>query len=121
MIAVYNNNTYKIYNETTSKLLTLFITDGELNNYNKTTIIIDDQEYNAYEIDDRFAVVYAMNLNDGEYNYYKYDKKDGTFQYYETKDITNNNKNYKILISALSILLIIAIITIFILLFRKKQ
>ncbi|MFR6021563.1 MAG: hypothetical protein ACLUHC_01375 [Clostridia bacterium] len=121
MTAVYNNNTYKIYNETTSKLLTLFITDGELNNYNKTTIIIDDQEYNAYEIDDRFAVVYAMNLNDGEYNYYKYDKKDGTFQYYETKDITNNNKSYKIIISALSILLIIAIITIFILFFRKKQ
>ena len=62
-----------------------------------------------------------MNLNDGEYNYYKYDKKDGTFQYYETKDITNNNKSYKIIISALSILLIIAIITIFILFFRKKQ
>ena len=121
MTAVYNNNTYKIYNETTSKLLTLFITDGELNDYNKTTIIIDDQEYNAYEIDDRFAVVYAMNLNDGEYNYYKYDKKDGTFQYYETKDITNNNKSYKILISALSILLIIAIITIFILFFRKNS
>ena len=61
-----------------------------------------------------------MNLNDGEYNYYKYDKKDGTFQYYETKDIIDNNKSYKILISVLSILLIIAIITILILFSRKK-
>lgn len=93
-------------------------------NEKEYTVIENREELpklNSYEIDDRFAVVYAMNLNDGEYNYYKYDKKDGTFQYYETKDITNNNKNYKIIISALSILLIIAIITIFILFFRKKQ
>ena len=51
--------------------------------YEESTININDFDYNAYKLDNRFVICYAMDMNNGQYNYYKYDIIDKTFQYYE--------------------------------------
>ena len=34
-----------------------------------------------------------MDINSGEYNYYKYDTKDNTFQYFEVENAKESNGN----------------------------
>lgn len=84
-----------MYNENKSNELLLYIKDKKLDGYDKVKIAIDENEYSAYEIDDRFYIVYAMNINTGESNYYKYDKIDNTFQYFI---INNDNTSSNIFV-----------------------
>lgn len=92
--AIYDKESYKLYNENKSSNLMLYISDKKIDGYKETKVTINDEEYVAYELDSRFKLVYAMNLENGEYNYYKYDNVEKTFQYYEIKnsDINNNSK-----------------------------
>lgn len=111
LYATYNDGKYDIYTEVTSKNLLLYITEGKLEGYKKTSVTINEKQYSAYEINDRFVVVYAMNVNNGEYGYYKYDKKDETFQYYEIDKSEQKEMNVFAVISViLGILLVISII-----------
>ena len=111
LYATYNDGKYDIYTEVTSKNLLLYITEGKLEEYKKTSVTINEKQYSAYEINDRFVVVYAMNVNNGEYGYYKYDKKDETFQYYEIDKAEQKEINVFVVISViLGILLVISII-----------
>ena len=111
LYATYNDGKYDIYTEVTSKNLLLYITEGKLEGYKKTSVTINEKQYSAYEINDRFVVVYAMNVNNGEYGYYKYDKKDETFQYYEIDKAEQKEINVFAIISViLGILLVISII-----------
>lgn len=81
--AIYDNGEYKLYNENKSSEMLLYIDNKKLDGYKETKIVINDIEYPAYELTERFKIVYAMNLNNGEYNYYRYDTKENIFQYYE--------------------------------------
>lgn len=111
LYATYNAGKYEIYTEITSKNLLLYITEGNLEGYKKTFVTINEQQYSAYEINDRFVFVYAMNVNNGEYGYYKYDKKDETFQYYEIDKTEQKEVNVFAVISViLGILLAISVI-----------
>ena len=111
LYATYNDGKYDIYTEVTSKNLLLYITEGKLEGYKKTSVTINEKQYSAYEINDRFVVVYAMNVSNGEYGYYKYDKKDETFQYYEIDKAEQKEINVFAVISViLGILLVISII-----------
>ena len=111
LYATYNDGKYEIYTEITSKNLLLYITEGNLDGYKKTSVTINEQQYSAYEINDRFVFVYAMNVNNGEYGYYKYDKKDETFQYYEIDKTEQKDVNVFAVISViLGILLAISVI-----------
>ena len=111
LYATYNDGKYDIYTEVTSKNLLLYITEGKLEGYKKTSVTINEKQYSAYEINDRFVVVYAMNVNNGEYGYYKYDKKDETFQYYEIDKAEQKEINVFAVVSLiLGILLVISII-----------
>ena len=65
LYATYNDGKYDIYTEVTSKNLLLYITEGKLEGYKKTSVTINEKQYSAYEINDRFVVVYAMNVNNG--------------------------------------------------------
>jgi len=110
--AIYDNNDYKLYNENKSSNLLLYISNKQLSGYTETEVTINEKEYDAYEINDRFKIVYAMNLDNGEYNYYKYDTKDNTFQYFESeiKKEKKNNLNIflitTILLSAITLCLV---------------
>ncbi len=111
LYATYNDGKYEIYTEITSKNLLLYITEGNLDGYKKISVTINEQQYSAYEINDRFVLVYAMNVNNGEYGYYKYDKKDETFQYYEIDQTEQKEVNVFAVISViLGILLAISVI-----------
>lgn len=111
LYATYNDGKYEIYTEITSKNLLLYITEGNLDGYKKISVTINEQQYSAYEINDRFVFVYAMNVNNGEYGYYKYDKKDETFQYYEIDKTEQKDVNVFAVISViLGILLAISVI-----------
>ena len=81
--AIYDNDEYKLYNENKSLEMLLFISKGKLDKYRETTVKINEVDYPAYELNERFKIVYAMNLYNGEYNYYKYDTKENTYQYFE--------------------------------------
>lgn len=88
---VNENGNYKLYNENTSSNIMLYISNKKLEGYKETKVTINNEEYVAYEINSRFKLVYAMNLENGEYNYYKYDIVENTFQYYETENSATNN------------------------------
>ena len=90
--AIYDNGNYKLYNENKSSELLLYVNNNKLDGYKETKVKINEEEYDAYELDDRFKIVYAMNLANGESNYYKYDTKENTFQYYEINNKTDNAK-----------------------------
>ena len=103
--AIYDKEGYKLFNENKSSNLMLYISDKKIDGYKETKVTINDEEYIAYEINSRFKLVYAMNLENGEYNYYKYDNVEKTFQYYEIEN-SNTNNNTKIFIVTTVILAI---------------
>lgn len=122
LYATYNDGKYEIYTEITSKNLLLYITEGNLDGYKKISVTINEQQYSAYEINDRFVFVYAMNVNNGEYGYYKYDKKDETFQYYEIDKTEQKEVNVFAVISViLGILLAISVIVQIVINKRKSK
>ncbi len=122
LYATYNDGKYEIYTEITSKNLLLYITEGNLDGYKKISVTINEQQYSAYEINDRFVFVYAMNVNNGEYGYYKYDKKDETFQYYEIYKNEQKEVNVFAVVSViLGILLAISVIVQIVINKRKSK
>lgn len=100
--AIYDNGEYKLYNENKSTGLLLYISNKSLDGYDEVKVAINGVEYVGYEINDRFKIVYAMNLDNGEYNYYKYDTKENTFQYFEvgSKFETKAGKPHILLITS---------------------
>ena len=92
--SIYDDGKYKLYNENKSTELLLLINEKKLDDFEEETIIINESEYAAHKIDDRFKIVYAMNLNNGKYNYYKYDIKEKTFQYFDIEK--ENSKKDKV-------------------------
>ncbi len=91
--AIYDNKDYKLYNENKASETLLYISEKKLDGYKETTVKVNGVEYPAYEVDKRFKIVYAMDLNSGEYNYYKYDTIGNTFQYFEIESAKKSNSN----------------------------
>ena len=93
VLAIYNEeeNTYTIYNEIKANVLTLYFTDfpKAIEGYTKTSITIHDIEVPAYvkTENNRFAIVYGMSIESGEYNYYKYDTEEKTFQVWDNSEV----------------------------------
>lgn len=117
-----NKNTYSIYREI--KFNSLIIYPKELkenkrfNNYIKTTIKINKEDIPVYKIDEtsKYAVLYGLNIETNDENYYLYDSKDNSIIRYnsETEDALNEKLfNYKKIIIVLvgeSIILFMIII-----------
>lgn len=99
--AIYDkdSNSYKEYHEYISNLI-LYITkfEGSIKGYKKATITIDGAEVEVYRYkdDSRFVVVYAMNLENGEYDYYSYDTVNKTFQVFNKEDVDALSKEKNI-------------------------
>lgn len=95
LYAIYNDGKYRLYNENKSTGLLLFISEKDIDEYTKTKVTINEKEYTSYEINERFVLVYAMDINTGKENYYKFDKVDSTFQYFEIDEKSNNGLETK--------------------------
>ncbi len=92
----------------------------ELENYEKTTQIINDQEITALKINDKssYSLIYGLNLETGKENYYSFDNQEDTLQRYsneEVKTVSKDIKDYTMLTlvfaSSSVILLLMLIIT----------
>jgi len=93
---IYENNTYTKYNQYTFDKITLHILDKEIANYEKieeielanTNIVFIPKEENnkitTYTLkNDKYNYFYALNLETGKENLYRFDKEENTVQRYE--------------------------------------
>ena len=134
------NNEYKPYSETIlnqSKIYPLPL-DKEIKGYTKSTITINNIEFEAYENDNKeFYIIHAKDLETGKDNYFTYDKINNTIIRFheeeqkqdELKECNDKNQEYqKMLMLLFGETIIIFIILICILISkisktkkRKKQ
>ncbi|MCI8575126.1 MAG: cadherin-like beta sandwich domain-containing protein [Bacilli bacterium] len=88
VFAIYDekNSSYQLYEEQKSNPLVLYLLpfDKEFAGYIKSSVIIKEREYEAYKVseDSDYAIIYAMNVETGEKNYYLYHAGDNTYQLY---------------------------------------
>lgn len=129
-LAIYDEEkeTYTLYNEIKASALTLYFIDfpSVIEGYTKTTILINDIEVLAYKKteNNRFAIVYGMSIETGEYNYYRYDTEEETFQVWdntEVEELKSDLQTYKYACIAFGGGLLFAFILILCLLTRKGK
>lgn len=93
---IYENNTYTKYNQYTFDKVTLHILDKEIKDYVKTEDIelvdtnivaipkTDNDKITTYILkDDKYNYFYAINLENGKENIYRFDKEENTVQRHE--------------------------------------
>lgn len=129
-LAIYDEEkeTYTLYNEIKASALTLYFIDfpSVIEGYTKTTILINDIEVLAYKKteNNRYAIVYGMSIETGEYNYYRYDTEEETFQVWdntEVEELKSDLQTYKYACIAFGGGLLFAFILILCLLTRKGK
>lgn len=104
---IYDNNTYTKFIELKLGIVDLILKDSDVPKYfYKTSIIINDTEYNAYKYNDtsRYALFYGTNLVNSNTSYYLYDNFEGTLQRYDDgliMDLDNKLNTNKIIIYSL--------------------
>lgn len=96
--------------------------------YRKYQIKINDQKVNVYKKNkhDDYALIYGMNLNNGDINWYSYDIKENTLQRYNIKDLDklsllNNKYLITIVILSLSSLMLLFFMLILMLKIRNHK
>ena len=129
---IYNskNSTYAKYSEVTSKGLRLVILDDKNikvpSNYKKTTLELENDTVNAYYIKGvkNFKLVYAINMNTGDKDFYEYDEKENTFQRYNEELVKTYEDQIKlfemVIVGTLAVILIMFIIIISLIHSNKK-
>ena len=127
-IALYiydeKNNIYTKYNEIVGNNLVIYPkeTDKVLKDYELGKIKIGDLEIPAYYLsnDSRFAIIYGINVENGEEGFFKYDKETKSFLKYDDEMINKlleQNELYSYIIIGFSGILLIM----FILLIKKNK
>lgn len=104
---VYDNGKYTKYSEVTGTSLKIIAIpfEKEINGLTRSEEIINDVRYEVFKFSDssRFYVLYGMNVETGEKDFYMYDTENKTFSVYNTEYIDyliNQNKIYLYVIIA---------------------
>jgi len=125
---IYDNGSYRLYKQIGNEgfiFISLNASEIIKGYESKKTININDIEVEAYSNseDDDLVLVYGMNASTGDKNWYYYDTKEGTFQRYIAKEITNSDENYfsLVVIFALGLALAILIIVVLLIMLAKKD
>ena len=143
---IYDNGEYTLYKEYTFNGITLYLTGKDVNidNYDETTFNYNNDKLNAYKLSDNslikktyaldvdelknYYLFYAINVNTGEENLYKYDPLEGTVQRYDSSIINlldvykeNADRNFILFIIASSLLVLIAIIKFIMIIINKNK
>ena len=102
LLYVYNKDdgTYREYNEEKFSQLVLEVLNEEQEvstSYKKTIVTIGSKDYTGYKLNknSKYALIYALNIETGDKNFYVYDSKEGTIQRYNDEEITLLNKQHK--------------------------
>lgn len=117
-------DSFQKYESLTSinKTIIFEYTEELISNYEKTTVTINGVEYNAYQstINPNYILIYGMDIETAEKNWYLYNKKEQTIQSYISDIIDNMQNNfdkqieeYKIVLlgmAGLSLLLLLIVI-----------
>lgn len=100
---------YTFYQELgfTSNRLFILEASNIPNGLSKTTIKINDEEVTAYKFDENsiYYIIYGMNLNTGNKDFYMYDSEEQTIQRYDTTmldKLTKEKDKYFSLVLVLS-------------------
>lgn len=139
---IYDNDTYTKYNQYTFEKVTLHILNKEIENYEKTEEI-DITNTNIISIpkdentiittyilkNDKYYYFYAINLENGKENIYRFDKEENTIQRHEfvknddvvKKDETNNNTYQTIIIGLLAFIFLTYLIILISLLLKGNK
>lgn len=122
------NKEYKAYHEIGINKTTILPlnTEDNLDGFNKGTVKIDELEVDCFYHDgeERFVVIYGINIEDGEKGFFLYDKDKQTLMKYTdsfTKDFKDKIQLYTYIIIGFSAILTIMFIIIIILLTKKKK
>ena len=143
---IYDDGEYTLYKEYTSNGITLYLTGKDINidNYDETTFNYNNDKLNAYKLSDNslikktyaldvdelknYYLFYAINVNTGEENLYKYDPLEGTVQRYDPSIIDlldvykeNADRNFILFIIASALLVLIAIIKLIMIIINKNK
>lgn len=98
VFAIYDekNNSYQLYEEQKSNSLILYLLpfEKEFEGYIKSSITIHERVYEAFKVneDSEYAIVYAMNIETGEKDYYVYHAKNNTYQQYYDEEVVQLKK-----------------------------
>lgn len=114
---IYDHGKYTKYSEVVGTSLKIIAInyDSKIDGLKETTAKINDKEYQVFKFSDssRFYVVYGMNVETGEKNFYVYDSKNNTFSLYDTEHIDylkEQNKLYLYVIIAFGVSLFLLLI-----------
>ena len=143
---IYDDGEYTLYKEYTFNGITLYLTGKDVNidNYDETTFNYNNDKLNAYKLSDNslikktyaldvdelknYYLFYAINVNTGEENLYKYDPLEGTVQRYDSSIIdlldvykANADRNFILFIIASALLVLIAIIKLIMIIINKNK
>lgn len=125
---VFNNNTYTKYIETIGTSLKIILLDynNDLDGLEKTKETIDDIEHDVfkYSSNSKNYVVYGMNVETGDKDFYVYDTVNKTFSLYDTTeldDVKDMNKTYLYVVIAFGVALVLSFICIISLNNSKKK
>ena len=102
---IYDDNNYTIYNEfnfNQIKVYLLDIDEGILpKGYTAKDITIGNKTVTGYTRDGyEYPIIYALNLETGEKNLYKYDAKENTLQRVENIDSNKENLYFNIILGS---------------------
>lgn len=143
---IYDDGEYTLYKEYTFNGITLYLTgkDVYIDNCDETTFNYNNDKLNAYKLSDNslikktyaldvdelknYYLFYAINVNTGEENLYKYDPLEGTVQRYDSSIIDlldvykeNADRNFILFIIASALLVLIAIIKLIMIIINKNK
>lgn len=116
---IYNEETnkYSIYNEIKGNNLTIFPkeTDQILEGYEKGKITVNEIEFDAFYVtkSSRFAIIYGINIENGEEGFFTYDKDSQSIIKYDDElvnKLTEQNKLYSYIIIGFSAILVLMFI-----------
>lgn len=119
-----DKNKYSFYNELKSNELFLLplIPEDKLipDDYEKTTLTINDNKTTVYKngSNNKYYLIYAMNLNTGKKGWYSYEPNENTFQKYYSYKLEDKDS---IIIVTLGVLLVISLIGNIVALSKKKK
>lgn len=93
---------FSVYNEINISGLYISLVDNKdvPAGYKSGLVKIGDKEYSGYLKDGAYSLLYGINLETGEKNFYSYDSSEGTLQKYVSSNVVNN-KYYSYIIFGL--------------------
>jgi len=114
---------FSVYNEINISGLYISLVDNKdvPAGYKSGLVKIGDKEYNGYLKDGAYSLLYGINLETGEKNFYSYDSSEGTLQKYVSSNVVNNKYYSYIIIGLIGLCIFEFIMLIISVVSKNKQ